>query len=266
MDIKSLLNSATQIAKDAGHEILKFYHGAKAIAVNLKSDQSPLTEADLVANQLIIAKLKQLTPSLPILSEESAPITFAERKKWQQYWLIDPIDGTKEFINKTNEFTVNIALIADHKPILGIVHAPALQHCYFAAAGIGAFKQENNFPAQQITTRPYNHKKIVVTASRRHGHGQLENFLAQLGSYTIVQRGSALKCGLVAEGVADIYPRFGPTSEWDIAAGQCVLEQAGGKIIDFSGKPLRYNTKESLENPPFLAVGDVNQDWLSYLQ
>lgn len=265
MDIKSLLNSATQIAKEAGQEILKFYHSTEKIAVNFKSDQSPLTEADLIANKFIISRLTQLTPTLPILSEESAPTSFAERKKWQQYWLIDPVDGTKEFINKTDEFTVNIALIADHKPILGIVYAPALQLCYFAAADIGAFKQEKNLPIQAISTRPYNHKDVVVTASRRHGHGQLQDFLNRIGSYTIVQRGSALKCGLVAEGVADIYPRFGPTSEWDIAAGQCVIEQAGGKIIDFSGNPLRYNTKESLENPNFLAVGDINHNWLNYL-
>jgi len=265
MDINLLL-PALQIAKEAGEKILAVYQRTEAVTVQVKDDESPLTEADLAAHHHIVAGLSALTPSFPVLSEESTAVAFAERASWQNYWLVDPLDGTKEFIQKTDEFTINIALIVKHQAALGIVYAPALDLCYFAMQEYGAYKQEGAGLPQLIHTRTVPTQGATVVASRRHGLGQLQSFLAQLGDHAIVQRGSALKCCLVADGSADIYPRFGLTSEWDTAAGQCVLEQAGGKLIDCAGNPLVYNTKESLLNPSFLAVGDVNYNWQSYLE
>lgn len=264
MNTHFLFPEVIKLAKNAGQEILTIYQ-QKNPKIQVKADQTPLTEADLIANQIITEGLVKLT-KWPILSEESVEIPFSERQQWQRYWLVDPLDGTKEFIQKTDEFTINIALVEKNQPILGVIYAPALQLCYFAGLNQGAFKQEKEQAAQQIRTRPYNAQDISVVASRRHGLSQLQTFLNKLGNHTIVQRGSALKCCVVAEAMADIYPRFGPTSEWDIAAGQCILEAAGGAIIDFAGNPLRYNLKESLENPPFLALGDVKFPWQIYLE
>lgn len=258
--IEDILN----IAKAAGREILTIYQQKNPL-IQVKADQTPVTEADLIANQIICDGLNKIS-SWPILSEESTCLPFSERQKWQRYWLIDPLDGTKEFIQKTDEFTINIALIEKNQPILGVIYAPALQLCYFASANQGAFKQEKEQSIQKIQTRSYHPQATSIVASRRHGLGQLQIFLSKLGDHTIVQRGSALKCCVVAEGTADVYPRFGPTSEWDIAAGQCILEAAGGAILDFSGHPLCYNLKESLENPPFLALGDVKFPWKNYLE
>lgn len=257
MDINLLLNDVIRLAKNAGDKILAIYRCSENMAVQVKNDQSPLTEADLVSHRVITQGLLELTPKWPILSEESAVIPYAERELWQRYWLVDPLDGTKEFIQKTDDFTVNIALIENHKPILGIVSAPALQLCYSAAQGKGAFKQIAETPSQPINTRKKLETSTVVVASRRHGLGELQAFLGRLGDHTIVHRGSALKFCIVAEGAADIYPRFGPTSEWDTAAGQCIVEAAGGKVVDLSGHPLRYNTKESLVNSSFLVKGTI---------
>lgn len=251
----NLLNGVIGLAKKAGEEILGIYRRPEDIAVQTKSDESPLTQADLIAHHLITDGLQQLTPSLPVLSEESIAIPFVERQKWQQYWLVDPLDGTKEFIQKTDDFTVNIALIENHRPILGVVYVPVEKLCYFAMQGKGAFKQIGETPPQQINTRHNAHESLVVVASRRHGVRELQAFLERLGDHTIVHRGSALKFCIVAEGVADIYPRFGPTSEWDTAAGQCIVEAAGGKVVDLNGQPLRYNSKQSLLNPSFVVEG-----------
>lgn len=262
MNTKSLLPEIVKLAKSAGKEILKIYQQKNPL-VKVKADKTPVTEADLIANQIITEGLTQLS-SWPVLSEESAQIPFVERQQWQTYWLVDPLDGTKEFIQKTDEFTVNIALIEKNQPVLGVIYAPALQLSYFASLDQGVFKQENNESVKAIHTRPYNSQAITVVASRRHGLSQLQTFLDRLGNHTIVNRGSALKCCMVAEGQADIYPRFGPTSEWDTAAGQCILTAAGGKLMDFKGNELRYNTKDSLENPSFLAVGNINFPWQNY--
>ena len=259
-----LLEPTIQLAKQAGIEILKIYQNP-AIAIKTKSDKSPVTAADLIAHEIITHGLKQLTPELPILSEESAAIAFAERKTWKCYWLIDPLDGTKEFIDHLDDFTVNIALIENHQPILGIVYAPALALCYFACTDHGAFKQTAEQPAAAIKVTSHQNETTRIAASRRHGTQELQAFLQKLTNATVISRGSALKFALVAEGLADVYPRLTPTSEWDTAAGQCIVEQAGGAVIDVAGKPLRYNTKESLLNPAFLAVGNTKQIWLDYL-
>lgn len=263
--IDSLLQDIVALSKQAGEQVLEIYAQQDTQIIIKKSDQSPLTIADLMSHQIISTKLQQLTPDVPILSEESANIAFTERQCWTQYWLIDPLDGTKEFIAKNDEFTINIALIEKHQPVLGVVYAPALQTCYFATFEQGAFKQVKNEAPQLLHTKPYQSGKIKVTASRRHGSEALENFLQKLPEYLIIQRGSALKCCLVAEGQADIYPRLAPTSEWDIAAAQCIVEAAGGAVIDRQGNQLRYNTKAALENPSFLVVGDKQYNWLTYL-
>lgn len=253
-----LLESVAQLAKEAGEKILAIYRCGQEAQVSLKSDRSPLTEADLAAHHAIVAGLKQLTPELPILSEESLAVSYEERSSWQRYWLVDPLDGTKEFIERTDDFTVNIALIEDHQPILGVVYAPVLQVCYFAEQGKAAQKQIQQQPVTQIHSAKSNRDAVIVVTSRRHGLAELQTFLAHLGNHTIIHRGSALKFCLVAEGVADLYPRFGPTSEWDTAAGQCIVEAAGGKVADLNGQRLRYNTRESLVNPSFLVTGKSN--------
>lgn len=264
MNNATLIPAILGIARQAGDKILSVYH-RQNFTIQQKADQSPLTEADLLSHQTLLEGLTQLTPSIPILSEESAHVSFQERMQWQRYWLLDPLDGTKEFIEKNDEFTVNIALIEQGQPVLGVIYIPALALCYFASIDDGAFKQIAMQKPERIHTRKKEEGKLVVIASRRHGFQELTPFLKQLGEYTILHKGSALKCCWVAEGKADIYPRFAPTSEWDTAAAQCILEQAGGTIQNFSGQPLRYNQRESLENPFFLAVGDPHYDWLSYL-
>lgn len=266
MQITGLLNPIIQLAKHAGEEIMAIYRRGETAAIQTKSDASPLTLADLAAHRIISAGLKELQPAWPILSEEDAIPAFAERQLWQHYWLIDPLDGTKEFIEQTNDFTVNIALIENHQPILGVVYVPALALCYFASKNGGAFKQIGEQEPEDIHAANWQGGTARVAASRRHGLTELQSFLHQLQNFTIVSRGSALKCCLVAEGKADIYPRLSPTSEWDIAAAQCIVEQAGGAIIDTKGVSLRYNNKDSVENPSFLAVGDNSFDWLQYLK
>lgn len=260
----NLLPAIVKLAKEAGKEILTIYQRSEKVAVHLKKDQSPLTVADLIANQIIINGLKKLTADWPVLSEESPSIAMAERANWQRYWLVDPLDGTKEFLNKGDDFTVNIALIENQQPVLGVVYIPVEQCCYFAGDQ-GAFKQEGENSSKKIHTRIPAVPPLIVAASRSHGLNELQVFLNQMGDHTIVNRGSALKFCLVAEGIADLYPRFGPTSEWDTAAGQCIVEKAGGRVTDLTGQVLRYNTKDSLINPQYMVVGDINLNWQKYL-
>lgn len=261
-DSSRLLKPLLSLAQQAGVAILEIYREDNP-EIEIKSDNTPVTKADLRANEVIVQGLQDLTAEIPIISEELKESPFVERKKWSQYWLIDPLDGTKEFIERTDEFTVNIALIENEKPILGIVYAPALGIGYQACRGCGAFKYSDGGMYEFIQTRPYVAAETVITVSRRHGK-RVENYFAGLPHYKLHYCGSALKICQVAEGVADIYPRFGKTSEWDTAAGQCVLEEAGGKIIDLQGSELRYNTKPSLLNPEFMAIGDNKHNWLQY--
>lgn len=267
MELLGLLNAARMIARQAGDAILEIYRRPD-FQVSEKADTSPLTEADLAAHQHIVMALTRLTPDIPVVSEESASIPFARRVTWSRYWLVDPLDGTKEFIVRNGEFTVNIALIDNHRPVLGVVHAPAIDVMYSAADGLGAFKQVaiRALPeAIQVRPLPWvdSHPEYTVVASRRSGLDKLEPLLARLGHYRLTNIGSALKICLVAEGAADLYPRLGPTSEWDTAAAQCVLEQAGGVLVDETGTALRYNTKDSLLNPHFFAWGGQAGDWLA---
>lgn len=259
----SLIPDIIALAQRAGENIMAIY--AEDFSVSDKADQSPLTAADLAAHQTICAGLAELTPDIPVLSEESASVPFHERSQWTRYWLVDPLDGTKEFIKRNGEFTVNIALIENHRAILGVVLIPARHQCYYATLDTGAFRQdESQLPQALHVTRPAA-RPLRVVGSRSHASQELTDYVASLGEHTFVPVGSALKFCLVAEGSADIYPRLGLTSEWDTAAAQCVVEAAGGQVLTLDGKPLQYNQKESLLNPYFLVFGDSGRDWLQYL-
>jgi len=262
-ELTKLIKPVVELAIKAGDAILKVYE--TDFSVTHKDDQSPLTEADLAANNIIHDGLSMLTPHVPQLSEESTEVPFNERRKWQTYWLIDPLDGTREFVKRNGEFTVNIALIENHRPVLGVVHAPVLGDTYSAYLGGGAFYRTGTLPAQPIRVRSCLENCKIVAGSRSHRGASLDAFLSRIGDYQLVPMGSSLKACLVAAGKADIYPRFGPTSEWDTAAAQCIVEQAGGSLTNTSFEPLRYNTKESLLNPDFIVTGDVHYNWQRYL-
>ncbi len=253
------------LAAEASTRILEIY--ATAFEVAAKADDSPLTAADLASHHTISTGLHRLTPDIPILSEESMALPFAERSQWRRYWLIDPLDGTREFVQRNGQFTVNIALIVDHEPVLGVVRIPVTGRCYFAARGYGAFREEPGQPAQPIQVRPLSPDQPVrVVGSRSHGGPGLQQFVAALGPHELVTIGSSLKLCRVAEGLADVYPRLGPTSEWDTAAAQAIVEVAGGQVVSAeTGEPLRYNTGDSLLNPHFIVYGDASRDWLGYV-
>lgn len=263
VEYKTILKDVITLSMDAGHEIMSIY--STDFDATQKDDNSPLTEADMAAHHTIVAGLQKLTPDLPILSEESADIPFEERVKWNTYWLVDPLDGTREFIKRNGEFTVNIALIDQNCPILGVIYIPVSGITYFACKGAGSFKQGGGCEPVKIKTRPKPSDITLVAGSRSHRGDSLLQFLGKIGNHEIISMGSSLKSCLVAEGKADIYPRLGPTSEWDTAAAQCIVEEAGGKLTDLQLNSMRYNTKDSLLNPHFLVFGDVNHDWAQYL-
>jgi 3'(2'), 5'-bisphosphate nucleotidase len=250
MNQTDLLEEILQLSVEAGDAIMGIY--AKDFNVEYKEDESPVTDADLAAHKIIAAGLQQLTPDIPVLSEESAGIDWATRQTWNEYWLVDPIDGTKEFIKKNGEFTVNIALIKAGKPILGVVHAPALNVSYLAAEAMGAFKQCDEARIELKVTKKANTGLIKVVGSRSHPSPDLAAYLEQFDDVEMVPKGSSLKLCLVAEGEADIYPRLGPTSEWDTGAGHAVAEIAGATITQLDGSALMYNQKESYLNPYFI--------------
>ncbi len=258
-----VLQEVIGIAKRAGAAIMEVY--AHGIEVQHKADNSPLTQADLAAHHIIEAGLTELTPDLPVLSEESASIPYETRKRWDRYWLVDPLDGTREFIKRNGEFTVNIALIEHHQPVLGVVFAPALDLLFYAAQGQGAYRQLASREPQRIYARTFDPTQVAVAGSRSHAGDELTRFLDRMGPHLLISMGSSLKICLVAEGRADVYPRLGLTSEWDTAAAQCVLQEAGGKLIDTQGQVFKYNLKDSLLNPHFFAVGAGNHDWAQYL-
>ena len=258
---RPLLAELCAIARAAGDAILEVY--GREFAVQLKSDRSPLTEADEISHRIIGEGLRALDGSVPVLSEESAPPDAATRRAWTRFWLVDPLDGTKEFLKRNGEFTVNIALVEDRRAALGVVLAPALGRLYYGAVGIGAWRQDGGGTPKPIHVQSPAAQKPRVVGGRSHPSGEFADYLASLGPHEITPMGSSLKICLVAEGAADVYPRFGPTSEWDTAAAQAILESAGGRMIDRVGQPLRYNTKEDLLNPHFLAFGDTRRNWLT---
>ena len=263
--MNSLLNDIISLVKQAGSQVLKIYHSD--FSVEYKNDESPITVADLASHECICQGLRHITPDLPIISEESDPVSFQKRRLWEKYWLVDPLDGTKEFLEKNGEFTINIALVEQHKPSLGVIFVPSMNICYFAQQGIGAYKQVGETQPEIMLSRVWKEGQPITAAiSRRHGVIELKNFLAQFSCLNLLYGGSALKFCWLAEGLADIYPRFSPTFEWDTAAGQCILNEAGGLIIDNIGQELQYNASSSLQIAKFLAVADKRHQWLHYLK
>jgi 3'(2'), 5'-bisphosphate nucleotidase len=234
----------------AGRAIMQIYDGG--FTVQHKDDDSPLTLADLESQRIILEGLTQLTPDIPVLSEESAQAPWAERKNWRELWVVDPLDGTREFVKRNGEFTINIALVVNHEPLLGIVAAPAQGLLYWGAAGIGAFSRHRDAAQRSIHVSPPENP-IRVVGSRSHASADTATYLARLKPHVMSGIGSSLKFCLVAEGRAELYPRFGPTSEWDTAAGQALLEAAGGHVTRLDGHRLRYNCRETLINGDFLA-------------
>ena len=263
-DLQSLLAPVTAIAAQAGRAILEVY--GQDFEVQSKEDSSPLTQADLASHRIIRDRLAQLTPDVPLLSEESADIAFEERTQWSEYWLVDPLDGTKEFVNRNGEFTVNIALVRDHEPVLGVVHVPVTGVTYAGVVELGATRQGPGQAVEPIRVQRPCREPVRVVGSRSHANPKLEGYLAALGDYELVSMGSSLKFCLVAEGSADFYPRLGPTSEWDTAAAHAVVRAAGGRIVTLDGRPLQYNLKASYLNPEFLVIADPERDWLGLFQ
>jgi 3'(2'), 5'-bisphosphate nucleotidase len=262
MSDADLLHPVFEIAKRAGAAILEVYAGH--FDVTDKDDQSPLTLADLRSHELIANGLRQLDSRIPVLSEEASTISYEVRRTWNRYWLVDPLDGTREFVSRNGEFTVNIALIENHQATAGVVFVPVRDTLYFGTRHDGAWRVENNGAAERITVSRAQ-SPLRVVGSRSHRDTEFAKLLPKLEPCELVSVGSSIKFCLVAEGSADFYPRFGPTSEWDTAAAQAVLEAAGGAVMTLDGSPLRYNTKDSLLNPGFVAVGDPQHNWLRYL-
>ena len=262
MNLKELIEPIVALATEAGQAILEVY--ATDFDVQEKSDESPLTQADLASHNCIVAGLKQLTPDIPIISEEDGLPTFEERRQWQRYWLIDPLDGTKEFVNRNGEFTVNIALIDSHRPVFGVVYVPVQDKTYLGCEGHGAELRESG-SVTPIRVAEASSTPVRIVGSRSHRGSSLDAFLERLGETDMLPMGSSLKFCVIAEGRADIYPRLGPTSEWDTAAAQAVVEQAGGKVLELDGKPLSYNAKEDILNPWFVVIGAADHDWLALL-
>ncbi|MGH9607854.1 MAG: 3'(2'),5'-bisphosphate nucleotidase CysQ [Terracidiphilus sp.] len=250
--LSELLPHVVGLAREAGQAIMKVYSDVNP-AVEYKRDNSPLTQADLASHHVIVDGLARLPGAWPVLSEESKEVPFDRRSSWRRFWMVDPLDGTKEFLRGNGEFTVNIALIEGGAPILGVVYAPAIDKLYFAARGVGAFKADRGAVSPIRAAQAQSGARRVVV-SRSHGSGEenLDRFADGARNCEFIPMGSSLKFCLVAEGAADLYPRTGPTMEWDTAAAHCVLEQAGGSIADLDGEPLTYN-KPHLRNPGFLA-------------
>ncbi|MDO4697718.1 MAG: 3'(2'),5'-bisphosphate nucleotidase CysQ [Pasteurellaceae bacterium] len=261
-----LLDRVLAIAQQAGEHLKRFY--AQSVEIQIKADETPVTEADLFVSQFVIEQLQQLTPDIPVLSEENCKVPFAERSQWQEYWIIDPLDGTQQFINRTDQFSVIIALVQRNRPVLGVIHAPMLGKTYYAVSGQGAFLTENGqirrllpickksdfLTPLQITIGTSSSQKILQSIKPLY---QVE--FIQYGS-------SSLKAGLVAEGKADCYIRLGDTGEWDTAAAEVLLAETGGAIFDTQFTPLSYNQRETLVNPHFVMVNCSNVNWQEIFQ
>ncbi len=259
---QKLLQKVTILAEKAGGAILEVYSSGEFDTVE-KEDGSPLTRADMAADAVIQEGLALITPDIPVLSEESKAVPFSQRRGWGRFWLVDPLDGTKEFVKRNGEFTVNIALIEDGRPVLGVVHAPEFAVTYFAARGEGAFKLAGSVK-EAIGVAGYESGPVKLAASRSHRGAALEAFISRIGEAEFIEMGSSLKLCLVAEGVAHLYPRFGPTMEWDTAAAHAVVAEAGGRVTDLAGVELSYN-KEDTHNPHFMAAGEPPFPWIKFL-
>ncbi len=269
--LRQVLPDTIELARQAGQIILSIY--TTEFKICNKKDNTPVTTADFAANDHIIQSLSQLTPHIPILSEESETIPYAQRQKWETYWLVDPLDGTRAFIDKTGEFSVNIALIHQHQPVIGVIYSPIKRCCFYACKDNGAFYLDENDQARAITVcNDYSadkSKKLIIAGTQSARSPALQDYFDNVAKlfdgYELMYMGSSLKSCMVAEGIADLYVRLGPTSEWDTAAAQCIVEEAGGLITDLHMHKLRYNTKESLLNPDFFVFGNQSICWSRFL-
>ncbi|MBX7241045.1 MAG: 3'(2'),5'-bisphosphate nucleotidase CysQ [Bacteroidia bacterium] len=248
------------IAEAAGQAILEVYNsqpGGETVTIAYKPDESPLTMADKAAHTVISSRLNALFPEIPVLSEEGKSVPYVTRKNWKSFWMVDPLDGTREFIKRNGEFTVNIALIEEGKPVLGVIYVPVLNQTFYASLNEGAFMKNASGQVMRMKANPFSETldNPVIVSSRSHLSAETEAFIARFNNPELISMGSSLKFMLVASGKADVYPRFAPTMEWDTAAAQIIVEEAGGKVViadtDF---PLTYN-KENLTNPFFCVTG-----------
>ncbi len=260
--LSHLIPEVIEIARSSGQLILDIYEKG-TFEEFTKSDNTPVTSADLAAHKFVTEQLSKLTPDIPVLSEEDADVSLAERSQWDRYWLVDPLDGTQEFIARSGDFATIIALVENNQPVMGVVYAPISNLTYFAYQGEGAWKVENN---ERLPIGIHKHNKsdesISIAVSRRQKLTTITERMDSSWHYNFIPLGSAaLKACLVAEGAADCYLRIGPTGEWDTAATQCIVEEAGGKILNTHLQPLTYNEEESLENPNFIVLGDQNLPW-----
>lgn len=257
----ALREPVLELAREAGRAIMAVYRAG--FEVRRKADRSPLTEADLAAHRILVEGLRRLDARIPVLSEESPAVEVALRREWTHLWLVDPLDGTREFIERNDEFTVNVALVEHGVPVLGVVHAPALGETASAVRGEMPVFERDGRPVAPV--RSGSDRPPRVAASRSHGCRRSELALARLGAHERLSIGSALKFIRVANGEADVYLRLGPTSEWDTAAGQCLIEAAGGCVTALDGRPLRYNQRDTLLNGDFIAARDPTVDWIGRL-
>ncbi|KAF1699863.1 3'(2'),5'-bisphosphate nucleotidase CysQ [Pseudoxanthomonas suwonensis] len=258
-----LRETVIAIAREAGEAIMEIYR--TGFEVTHKEDASPLTAADMAAHRIIVEGLERLTPELPVLSEESATVPWETRQLWPSYWLVDPLDGTREFIKRNGEFSVNIALIVQGAPAMGVIQAPVGGQVWHAVRSEGAYRRDGQRD-EPLRVRAPASAPLKVAASRSHRDARTQSVLDRMGEIEEVALGSSLKFCRIAEGSLDVYPRFGPTSEWDTAAGQCVLQAAGGAVLAAdTGKPFRYNRRETLLNGDFIALGDTELPWQEWL-
>jgi 3'(2'), 5'-bisphosphate nucleotidase len=247
---EQLISSTVEIAKLAGEGITEIYNSD--FDYQLKKDLSPITAADNLSHIIITKRLKILTPEIPILSEENCDIPYKIRANWTKYWLVDPLDGTKEFIKRNGEFTVNIALIENNTPIFGVIHLPVTSETYWGSQVNGSFYSSGNNDVKEIRVSENHQNPIRLVASRSHPSEMLNSLLKKIVDYEIIEVGSSIKFCHIASGQADCYPRFGPTSEWDTAAGEAIVSSAGGHVVAASGNSMKYNVKEEYLNPNFI--------------
>lgn len=262
-DLSHLLPDVISIARSAGQLILEIYE-KKSYESFTKSDETPVTSADLAAHKLVVERLSELTPDIPVLSEEAANISLTTRETWQRYWLVDPLDGTQEFIARSGDFATIIALVENNRPVMGVVYGPVSGVTYYAYSGKGAWKIPDMSESLRIETHTHElpGQSIAIAISRRQDINRITSRLSSQWNYELVPLGSAaLKACLVAEGAVDCYLRLGPTGEWDTAATQCIVEEAGGRILSTQLEPLSYNERDTLENPNFIVLGDANLPW-----
>ncbi|WP_394249630.1 3'(2'),5'-bisphosphate nucleotidase CysQ [Vibrio profundi] len=267
-DLSHLLPSVIEVARSAGQLILEIYE-KKDYEEFTKSDDTPVTSADLAAHKLIAQRLSELTPDIPVLSEEAADISLEKRSQWDRYWLVDPLDGTQEFIARSGDFATIIALIEHNRPVMGVVYGPVSGVTYYAYSGKGAWKIPEMDESVKIKTHKHEqpNQSIAIAISRRQDINRITSRMSSKWNYDLVPLGSAaLKACLVAEGAVDCYLRLGPTGEWDTAATQCIVEEAGGCILSTQLEPLSYNERETLENPNFIVLGDKALPWDEILE